>query len=484
MMHRLLQKFRRIPANPKQRRVVDTKGRRLLGFTLGDDPILAPKGHSLLLSAAGGGKTTAGLMPWLFSLLASASRPAILLLDSKDGEIAHQVCPMLEMLGIPTAVIDETHILPTEIYGRTTLNPIDSVVSTFRERPDDLVFANQSVTHTAIEEPERDERNRYWRAWPRNLIEFAIYILLKRNPRLATPGSIWMLLSSPEKMRRFAEIEAAEGTGMLKALAENIVGMVGHEHWWQHLQAAQDAWRIFAAGTRMHSAGLGAATSHADLIRERRVIILCGSQANIDSLGIFYGLHLMSFIRAAYQRAGPLWIGADEFTNAPVKKLVAALTTVRGFDVEVSSIVQSRSEIERKLGKLECETIEENAIVKQWFGFSSFAEAERISKAIGEEQVINPGLGADNKDLRLQFNYQTGKERFLTPSRLMAMSADEFLGHIKGLGFFLGKKISQQNIAPFCDWIAPNPIEGGKLPPDPTITLKLPETLKIRGDAV
>jgi len=455
---------------------VDPKGRRLLGFTKEThQPIWAPKGHSLTLAANGSGKTTRGLMPWLFSLLASSDRPAILILDSKDGEIAAQCAPMLKELGVPMAVIDDTFVLPPDVYGRIRLNALQSIIQTFEERPLDLVFANDAVTQTAIQEPEKDERNRYWRAWPRLLIEFVIYLLLKRNPALATPGGVWMLLSNPEQMRRFAEIEAVEGTGMLKILAINILGMVGHEHWPQHLQAAQDALRIFSVGTRLHLAGHKANTSHTDLIAKRAVVFLCGGQANIASMGTYYGLHLMSFIRAAYLRAGPLWIGADEFTNAPVKKLVEALTTLRAYQVEVSMLAQSRSEIERKLGRDETRTIEDNSITKQWFGFSSFEEAERVSKAMGDQHAVATAIGGSNDNLKLQTNLSLIKQRWMSAAELMAMPRDEVLLHFKGLGFYVANTVSQQNIAPYCNLIGPNELEGGRLAPDPKITFTLPE---------
>jgi len=457
-------------------RASDPEGRRLLGLTLErGEPIWAFKGHSLLLSANGGGKTTRGLMLWLFSLLASTSRPAILVLDSKDGEIAAQCAPMLHEMGVPLALIDDMGVLAPEIPGRVALNPMGAATTTHLTRPEDMVFASEAVTQTLIAEPERDERNRYWRAWPRNLIEFAMLVLLKRSPDLATPGGVWALLSSPEKTARFAEIEAAESTGMLRALAENILGMTDHEHWPQHLQAAQDALRVFAQGSRLHLAGHGATTSHADLIARRAVIFLCGGQAQMGSLGAYYGMHLMAFINAAYGRAGPLWIGADEFTNAPVKKLVEALTTLRAYGVSVSMIAQSRSEIERKLGKQETLTIEENAIIKQWFGFSSAEEAERVSKAIGEEHAVATGLGGNSDDLKVQTNLSLIRQRQITAAELMAMPADEQLLHIKGIGFARARTLSQQNIAPYCAQIADNPLEGGRLTPDPKITLTLPE---------
>ncbi len=462
-------------AKPKPA-AIDPKGRRLLGFTKEThQPIWAPPGHSLTLAANGSGKTTKALMPWLFSMLASTDRPAILILDSKDFEIARQVVPMLEAMGIPTALIDDTNNLPPDMYGRARLNPIDSVVTTFLTKPEDQVFANEAVTHTLIEEPEKDERNRYWRAWPRLLIEFAIYVFLKRNPALATPGGIWMLLSSPEKMRRFAEIEAVEGTGMLKVLAENIKGMIGHEHWPQHLQAAQDSLRIYGIGTPLHVAGHNATTTPGQLITSRTVTFFGGSQANMGSMASQYGLVLTSYIRAAYLHGKPLWIGADEFTNAPVKKLVEALTTLRAYQVEVSMIAQSRSEIERKLGRNETRTIEDNSITKQWFGFSSFEEAERVSKAMGEQHAVATAIGGSNDNLKLQTNLSLIKQRWMSAADLMAMPRNRMLLHLKGLGFYEGETVSQQNIDPFCRLIGPNQMEGGRLTADPKITFTLPK---------
>jgi type IV secretion system protein VirD4 len=467
-------KVKRPYAKPKPA-PIDPGGRRLLGFTKETkQPIWAPTGHSLTLAANGAGKTTRGLMPWLYSLLASSDRPCTLILDSKDAEIARQCIPMLEKLGVPTAVIDDTYVLPPDVHGRISLNAMQSVVQTYLRQPQDQVFANDAVTQTAIEEPEKDERNRYWRAWPRLLIEFAIYVLLKRDPALATPGGIWMLLSNPQRLRELAEIEAVEGTGMLKMLAMNIKGMVRHEHWPQHLQAALDSLRIFAVGTRLHLAGHKSKTSHSDLIRKRTVVFLCGGQANISSMGIFYGLHLMSFIRAGYLGAGPVWVGADEVTNAPVKKMVDATTTLRAFKFFISYIGQSRSEFTRKFGEHALQTIEDNSITKQYFGFSSFEEAERVSKAMGEQHAVATAIGGSNDTLKLQTNLSLIKQRFLTPAELMAMPRHEMLLHIKGLGFYVANTVSQENIDPYCHLIGENDLEGGRLTPDPKITFTLP----------
>lgn len=455
---------------------LDPMGHRLIGLTPeGNEPIWAPKGHSLLLSANGGGKSTCGAMPSLYSFAASEPEKAVLGLDSKNGEMAVQSAEMLDRLGRKVGIIDDMGVLPQDCPYRVSLNPFSSAVSAAQQTPETLLYAIDTITHAIIPEPaEPDERNRYFRAWPRNLCEFGLRTLLKRNSALATPGGLWALLSDPVKLCKFAAIEVEEGDVGLKALAINILEMAGHEHWPQHLEAAQGAVRLFSAGTSLHNAGTGATTTHADLIREGTIIFLVGPQGHIGRLGAYYALHILAFVDALYGGAGSLRVIADEFTNAPLKSLVEALTTLRAFGCEVHMITQSRSEIERKFGRLELQTIEENAIVKQWFGFSSFDEAERVSKAIGEEHAIVSSLGADTESLRLQTNLQLIKQRWLSPADLMAMRSDEQLIHVKGLGFYLAKKIGQQNIAPYCDMVAANPLEGGKLAPDPKVTLSTP----------
>jgi type IV secretion system protein VirD4 len=463
-------------ARRKPQQPLDPMGHRLIGLTLeGDQPILAPKGHSLLLSANGGGKTTCGGMVWLYSFAASEPHKAVLVLDSKNGEMAIQAADMLAKLGRKVAIIDDMSVLPPDCPHRVSLNPLGPALAAMQRDPKTLLYAIDTINHALIAEPsESDDRNLYFRAWPRKLNSFALRTLMKRGAALAVPGGLWALLSDPLRLRKFAAIEAEEGDPALKALAANILEMAGHEHWPQHLEAAQRSVELFSAGASLHNAGTGATTTHADLIQEGAITFLVGDQAHISRLGPHYALHVLSFCDALYHGAGFLRVIADEFTNAPLKSLVESLTTLRAFGCEIHMIAQSRSEIERKFGRLEVQTIEENAIAKQWFGFSSFDEAERVSKAIGEEQAVASSLGADTESLRLQTNLQFIRQRWFSAAELMAMPSHMQLIHVKGLGFALARKIGQQNVAPFCELTAPNELEGGRLPPDPKITLITP----------
>ena len=454
---------------------IDPKGRRLLGLTLDGRPIWAPEGHSLLLAANGAGKTSCGCLPWLFSLVAAPDRPALLVIDPKNGEMAAQCAPMLAKYNIPVAMIDDMGVFDADDPYRVALNPLGAVTHAFDHAPFDVSFATETANHALLPDPAGGpDRNQFFRDGPRTLIEFCQHTVLTRTPEWGTPGGVWLALADPAFLERAATFEATHGSGATQKLALDVLDSMTTEYHAMHRAAALKALRVFAEGGHLHKAGREATTTHADLIRQRAVIFLVGPQQHMARLASYVSLHLAAFLDALYRGAGPLTFINDEFSNTPLKAFVDALTTIRGFGGTAHNIAQSRSEVERKFGTHETHTIEENAIVKQWFGFSSFEEAERVSKAMGEALVVQHGLNLQRRATAdSALGLSLGRQRHMTAAELMAMPRDRQLIHVKGVGFFVARKIAQNHIAPFCYDIANNPLEGGRLPPDPKLTLKI-----------
>ena len=455
---------------------IDPKGQRLIGLTLDtNEPIWSPKGHAQLASAAGGGKSTSGAMVWLQCLIASEPHKAVLVFDCKGAELAHQALPMLKAIGRTAYLIDDFDTCPELAEFRVTLNAFGSTAAAYARSPKQVIYANETITGALIEEPNDDAKNRYWRDDPRGKITFANNLMLKRDPSLATPGAAASLLADPDMLHGFASIEVEEDEGFLKAQARAYLASEPHEHHAQHMTEANRALRHFAPGTLLHDAGRGAVKSHADLIKEGAVIFLTGPMAYMNQLGSYFSLHINCFLDALYFGAGPLRIIGDEFTNIPLKSLVESITTLRAYKCEVYLIYQSRSEVVRRFGKLEAETLEENCIVKQWFGgFSNFEEAERISRSMGDEHAVASSLSGESGGLKTNTNLSLIKQRRMSAAELTTMPRDQQLVHMKGIGFFVCRTIAQNQIAPYCDLLAPNPLEGGKLPSDTKITLVTP----------
>lgn len=451
--------------------------RRLLGMGFDNSGIYAPMhAHSLLLSAAGGGKTTCGAMTWVQSLLRDLSR-AIVVADSKEGEIAAQCADMCAKHGRKVAIVDDFGLLDSLWGGRNpykvSLNRLGAVVSSSVKAKGELIFSTENANHALIEEPAQDQRNAYWRDSPRIMIEFGTCALLKRNTALTTPGGVWSILSDPDLMLKIAEIEADEGDDYLQSLARDVLGMAkNEEHWPQHRMAALKALRIYAASSVLHRAGVNATHTHEQLIRGKYVIFLVGPVRHMERLGADYALQLQSFMEVVLSgTANPVSFILDEFTNAPLKALVSQLTTMRGYGGTCHMIAQSRSEIQRKYGERETATIEDNAVCKQWFGFASIEEAERVARAMGEAVSVSAGLGMQGGKLDLSRNLSTGKQLVFSPDQLMRLPPDEQIIHVKGVGFIHCRKVRQNQIAPYCYDLADNPLEGRRLPPDPIITI-------------
>ena len=451
--------------------------KRLIARTFADKPISAPRpSHSLLLAAAGSGKTTCGSVLWLLSLIGDFTR-ALVINDPKDGEIAAQCADTCHAYGRKVAILDDFGVLGRDNPYTVSLSPFGAVAAAHKAGNGELVFSAENANHALIAEPPNDARNQYWRDEPRTIQEFGLRSLLKRDTTLATPGALWALIADPETFIKAARVEAEEGDDTLSALAKHILDMREHnkEHFGQHRAATLKALRIYSGDSPLHRSGANAETTHLKLLQEKCVIFIVGPQRHMGRLGPHYALHLQSLLEALLTgKAGPVDFILDEFTNAPLGALVAALTTMRGYGGSCHMIAQSRSEIQRKYGEKETATIEENAVLKQWFGFSSFEEAERVSRAMGEDRVIQHSLGYGSDRLEFSGNLSTAKDRLLSAEQLMRLPPDEQIVHVKDVGFIHCKKLGQNQIAPFCHGeLADNPLEGGQLPADPKVTLNI-----------
>ena len=460
----------------KSKQATGRPARRLLGLTMDGRPIHEPKPcHSLLLSAAGGGKTTCGAVPWLQSMIADPNR-TVIVTDVKDGEIAAQCAKMCAAYGRKVAIIDDFKIFGVDHPLRIGLNPYGGIIAAHEAKKGELVFATDNANNAIIEEPPRDQRNAYWRDEPRTLAEYCQLSILNHGRLDTYPGAVWSLLSDPEVFNAAVRIDRESDDRALKALAHHAEEMQKNaEHSSQHRGAILKALRIFSAGSPLHIAGADADKTHLDLLEENYIVFIVGPQRHMDRLGPYFALHLQSFMEALLGTKGlTVDFILDEFTNAPLKELVARLTTMRAYGGNVHMVAQSRSEIERKYGDKETLTIEENAVIKQWFGFSSFTEAERVSKAIGEALHISQSMGLQSDRAEFSGNIAKVRERLFTAEELMRLPNDEQIIHIKDVGFIHAKKVRQNQIAPYCFDLEDNPLEGARLPPQPVVTLQAP----------
>lgn len=452
-----------------------TDARRILGLTFDGRPIREPanSGSSLTLAAAGGWKTTGVSVPAIQSMLADRSK-AIFINDVKQGEIAAQIGPMCIRHGRKFGVVDDFEVLGRDYPHRLSLNAFGAIVATLMEDETHLSFVLDNVNHALIDEPADDPKNFYWRASPREFLDLGERVLIDRHPRLMTPGGLHALLSDPKLWDRALE-DAAEGAdGTLSGAAQLILDMrtQNPEHYSQHLRGALTALKIFSFGP-LANAGRSPDLTHAELIRDGWVVCFVNPTRYADRLGSYYALHFLSLMNTQLSgTVGKAEYILDEFCNAPLRDALNRVTIQRAFGARSHFLAQSRQDIVRKYGEKETALLEENCTVKQYLKFSSYEEAERVSKAMGEALAVNHGLGFGSNKPDWSTNFSTGNQRVLTGDELMRLPPDEQIIHVTDVGFIHCRKIRQNQIAPYCFDLADNPLEGGRLPPDVKVTLE------------
>lgn len=456
----------------------DLRGRRILGLTVDGKPIVEPKANAsgLIYAAMGGGKTTCGAIPAIQSMMPDRTQ-ALFINDVKDGEIAMQIAPLCKAYGRKFAIVDPYGVLGADNPHRIELNPFSAVLVAKAARRSDVPVILDKVTNTLIEEPPNDQRNHYWRESPREFLHTASRILLSHYPALFTPGGLHGLLADPHVWKSALDCEVADTESKLQADAKRILALKSDnaEHYTQHLNATVSALRLFAFAP-LKEDGKSATLTHADLLRDGWVVCFVAPARLAERLGPYFALHTLSAMEAQLAAGSSrVCFILDEFCNAPLREAVNKITLFRAYGLKCLYIAQSRQDAVRRYGEREIATLEENCTVKQWFKFTQFEEAERVSKAMGETISVSHSLALSSDRPGLSATLNTGRQRLLTPHELMSLPDDEQICHVAGVGFIHCRKIRQNQIAPSCHLLGDNPLEGGRLPPDPKVWLDPPE---------
>lgn len=451
-------------------------GPRVIGLTYSDRPIFEPlfAGSSLTLAAAGGGKTTCVAMPTIMSLLGDPGC-AIGINDVK-AEIAPQIAPLCTKYGRPFGVVDVFHERPELAQYRISLNPFGDLAQIPERKRSTRPYRIENISHALIEEPKDDAKNFYWRESPRTFLETGINILLDRVPRMAFPGGLHALLSDPQSWKSALEIASEEGEDHVKAAAIQILEMQQHnpEHYAQHLGAALTALKSFAT-VPLKDAGRAPTLTYKELIEGSWIVCFVVPAYLADRLGSFYALTFLALLNEKLAGAGGrMELILDEFCNAPLRDALNRVTIQRAYDVRSHFLVQSRQDIVRRYGEKETAILMENVSITQYLKFSSYEEAERVSRAMGERLIISRGLGVTSDRPSLSGNYSVIRHPIMTADELMRLPPDEQIIHIAGFGFIRCKKIRQNQCGPYSHYLGDNPREGAAMKPDPKVWLPVP----------
>jgi len=463
---------------------------RPLGETLSGIPIFEPTAsvHSKIVAPPGMWKTIAAIVTAIMHLVHSRRGrkrvpPSVVIPDVK-GELAAMCANALRKLGFEVWVLNETMYAG---LANTDLNPFALLIEAYessdpRQRARVGVIARILAMTVYPEPKDGDEKNRFWRAGARDCVIAAIFYLLSRDK--LTPSFLWALLSDPiafaNSLQRLAALQEETQPGVL--LARSLLETLAEEpqHFADFRSSAAQKLETFETTGMLAHVGLSSSHCHSDVRKRQVIVFMVAPLAYADELAMLQRLNLQSFMLSLkeYPEGQPVEFILDEACNAKaaLSNLIDDLTLVRGLSARVHLVAQAESQIVSTWGRDAAKTLEAVTDLKQIMGTNSAEEAQFLSKALAMGVIDMEELSFSTKSEDVSFHADKTGRPLMTPDEILSMPRDMQIILFNGLRPILARKLSYAHYDPMCHIVDDNPVEGGKLKPDPKVFLNYPKS--------
>lgn len=432
--------------------------------------------HGLTLAPAGSGKTIAFSIP----ALCHSSLP-IIVSDFK-GTLAVMTKPLREKQHHQKVFcVNPAHLYTEQLGVPARYNPLQILLDDWMEveKNKDLIADAQSIALQLCPEPQATGENTFFRNGSRKiLVLILVYLVTFHGASKATLSEALSLLRNVKEL-----IEVCQVAMFSPILNGELSDMAAELH---YKLTAQDTRQVdsFLEGAvqalaAFSSSGwLAESTSTCDFrFRDMKenpaTVYLIADPTKMKVFSPWMGMIAWSALTELTRQKNtrPVMALLDEATNFRVENLSNALTGLREFGIRVWFVIQELEEYARVYGRENCETLLSQTEVKQIFGASGAKTCDLISRMLGEQTVkaVNVNLGRTRYDPIIQSVSEQAR-RLLTPDEVRQFT-DTIL-FIRNLPPIHAIKTGYQEVKPWSDWVAANPLFGSKLQGKTRVRLK------------
>lgn len=440
--------------------------RRIIGFDLNDgQPLWEPDTTTswLVLGGAGSGKTSACTLSSLLSVLSDHERGVVI--NDIKGECFAQCAALCHRYGRKVAAIDPLNKIDPDNPFRVEINIFDNVIRAYLTGSRTLLLEIMKVVKILIEEPPRPDQNDWFRKVPREFLILAILALLERNPHLLTPSSLAKLISDPDSFEMITDMEAEDGGELIRSRAQRIKALRegDGDSYDKHYLEAVSAVEMWAEGGPLSDETIEFDVTIKELLAQNYIVFIVGDKSTASELKTHYGLTFSNVLSSQLEGGcGRTLLLFDEAAVTPGREIFEKVVLFRSSDLQVIYIAQSRNDLQRRLGDKLLATVEDNTFL-QVLQFSSFAEAERYSKIMGEIDNVGYSLNETSNKAGLSSTINLGRERLRPADALLSKPRKNQYIFIAGLPPIECEKAFQNQLGPYANELAPNPEEGNRV---------------------
>lgn len=435
------------------------------------------KAHGIIVAPARSGKGINAVIPNLLH-----SQSSVYVVDPK-GELAGVTARhRRQTFGQKVIVLNPwgLHGLPQHRF-----NPLAYLVDLYHDEAARRGLTEEVATLALqlIPEPE-DARNKFFREGSRKLLRaFMLHSASREQPDRCTLPELWRVFQNATRLdATLVEMAGSDALGGIVAdLADDIARTIekNPESFQSFIEGATQAVSIFDPAGWLADSVAGSDFSFGEMKTGKVSVFLVIPPDRVATHGAWLGLLTRQAIAAVARQPGntPVLFMLDEFANmGKLAGLSESLTLLPGLGVRVWIIVQSLDQLRAVYGRETTSTILSQAEVQQFFAVQDHGLAKMLSDALGQRTVktLSVNLGRKEDDDPGESRAEAARP-LMSADEIRMMGKSEQILLIQSLPPIRAQRVPFWSVAPWCDWAAPNPVEGVHPRPEPSFTLSYRE---------
>ncbi len=360
--------------------------------------------NGMVLSPAGGGKTTGFVIPVLMH-----HKGSIFATDMKQGSLtAITARSRRKYLKNEIIILDPADVASVRIQPAARYNPLSVLLDAWLDESKRkyLMSDLRSFAKQMLPEPKQATENTFFRNGSRKLLQFVLLYLVTRGetPTLTKALLLMSDMAALESALYVAKTSDLLG-GELKRFADDLLGKLTdgkREQFESFREGALQVLEPYSPGSLLSEATSTSDFRFADMKKKDMTVYAVSDPTQKDALSEWMGLiswcATNELMRASGKRRVTFLL--DEVTNYKVEGLPSLLTVAREFGVVIWNILQETEQWSHVYGKEALDTLLSQSEAQIVHGITSVKTAELYSKRLGKAsiRVKSHAIGRHAKD--------------------------------------------------------------------------------------
>lgn len=342
--------------------------------------------HCLVVAKTGGGKSSTFIIPNLLTL-----RNCSILCTDLSGELYRKTAGYMKKTGFDIQIMNPENLAMSSQY-----NPLESL----RTHQDILDLA-----HILITSSNSNPNDPFWNNGAKKLLELVISVLVSQREKLKQAGS-----ENPAKYCHLANVRyllnnfGKNGKGIDQFVKR--YGSIEILNEWQGFRSQNERTTesfLSTALTALSIIGnpdIARLTSRNDFdfkkLRDQKTIVyLQIPQERLGTYSFLLSLFYAQFFGACFREMEnglPVYCLLDEAGHTKIPNLATTITTIRKYNVSISLILQSLTQLDTAYGRDEADTIIGGGINSQiYFAGLDLNTCKRLEQILGTREIKKEG---------------------------------------------------------------------------------------------